>query len=162
MKAIVLGCVTTVKVDSLVSQIKKTQNQEIPYMGPLDLVIILDRKVVPIYDNVKFNIECMNILERMKVNYRYVDNGEVIEISKRDLLPIDAIGDLILTEDIIEVDNSTPDEFTELHKMLSEYRKESNSSISLEKSNTIPEILSEDNISDIVEFIDMEEEELRF
>ena len=98
----------------------------------------------------------------MKVNYRYVDNGEVIEISKRDLLPIDAIGDLILTEDIIEVDNSTPDEFTELHKMLSEYRKESNSSISLEKSNTIPDILSEDNISDIVEFIDMEEEELRF
>ena len=155
MKAIVLGCLTTIKVDSIVSQIRNTQNQEIPYMGPLDLVIILDKKVIPVCDNIKFNIECMNILEKMRVNYRYVDDGEVIEISKRDLLPIDAIGDLILIEEKEEIRGQEPDEFTELHQMLSEYRKEVKTEIN--KPKGIEFIPAEDE-----EILDLTDDELRF
>lgn len=124
MKAIVIGCVTTVKIDSVVSQIKQTQNQDVPFIGPLDLVVIMDKKVIPVYQNMKFNIFTFNVLESMRVNYRYIDNGRVVEISKQDLLPIDAIGELILTEIKEEFKQDEEDEFTELHKMLSEYHNE--------------------------------------
>ena len=151
MEQIVLGCITTLKINTIVSQLQSIENQEVPFLGPLDLVVIIDKRIVPVKKGIKINIYSLEALDKMHINYKYIKNKEIQEISKIDLLPIDQIGNLIIVPEEKEVDmDPIEDEFDGIHKMLEEYNKDlinttSSNQISSESDNmTMPESNYED------------------